>query len=139
MDGSALLLLTVPMAQSYLGAKLGPAMKLCAHVDQLKQLYASLFAPCLPYAEEPFASLSELLPPVEPISLPSSLPDGISSGVSDHPMADEPPPFVPPSIPVDGGHVDGPIAEGTSDAAAPLASLDKCLEEPGPPPPVGTR
>ena len=129
MDGSAFLLLTVPMAQSYLGAKLGPAMKLCAHVEQLKQIYASLFAPGLPYADEPLASLSELLPPVEPSSLlPSQSDLSPLADLVDHPMAEEPPSFVPPAPPVESGDTDVPAAEGTADAA-PGAPTEKPTEE----------
>ena len=133
MDGSAFLLLTVPMAQSYLGAKLGPAMKLCAHVEQLKQIYASLFAPGLPYADEPLMSLSELLPPVEPSSLPPTQSDlAPLADLMDHPMAEETPSFVlPPEPPVESGDTEALIAEAPADAA-PGEQTEKSTEEPSP-------
>ncbi|XP_034524824.1 sex comb on midleg-like protein 4 isoform X3 [Ailuropoda melanoleuca] len=37
IDGSALLLLKSDMIMKYLGLKLGPALKLCHHIDKLKQ------------------------------------------------------------------------------------------------------
>uniref|UniRef100_A0A8C2ZUT6 SAM domain-containing protein n=1 Tax=Cyclopterus lumpus TaxID=8103 RepID=A0A8C2ZUT6_CYCLU len=37
IDGDALLLLKSEMMMKYLGLKLGPALKLCYHVDRLKQ------------------------------------------------------------------------------------------------------
>ncbi|XP_028902779.1 sex comb on midleg-like protein 4 isoform X2 [Ornithorhynchus anatinus] len=37
IDGSALLLLKSDMVMKYLGLKLGPALKLCYHIDKLKQ------------------------------------------------------------------------------------------------------
>ncbi|XP_053566578.1 sex comb on midleg-like protein 4 isoform X3 [Bombina bombina] len=38
IDGNALLLLKSDMVMKYLGLKLGPALKLCYHIDKLKQL-----------------------------------------------------------------------------------------------------
>lgn len=37
IDGNALLLLKSDMIMKYLGLKLGPALKLCYHIDKLKQ------------------------------------------------------------------------------------------------------
>lgn len=37
IDGDALLLLKSEMMMKYLGLKLGPALKLCYHIDRLKQ------------------------------------------------------------------------------------------------------
>ncbi|XP_074043388.1 sex comb on midleg-like protein 4 isoform X2 [Macrotis lagotis] len=37
IDGNALLLLKSDMMMKYLGLKLGPALKLCYHIDKLKQ------------------------------------------------------------------------------------------------------
>lgn len=37
IDGNALLLLRSDMIMKYLGLKLGPALKLCYHIDKLKQ------------------------------------------------------------------------------------------------------
>ncbi|XP_062043627.1 sex comb on midleg-like protein 4 [Lepus europaeus] len=37
IDGNALLLLRSDMIMKYLGLKLGPALKLCYHIDRLKQ------------------------------------------------------------------------------------------------------
>ncbi|KAK2114152.1 hypothetical protein P7K49_008418 [Saguinus oedipus] len=37
IDGNALLLLRSDMVMKYLGLKLGPALKLCHHIDKLKQ------------------------------------------------------------------------------------------------------
>lgn len=37
IDGNALLLLKSDMVMKYLGLKLGPALKLCYHIDRLKQ------------------------------------------------------------------------------------------------------
>ncbi|XP_012361380.2 sex comb on midleg-like protein 4 isoform X3 [Nomascus leucogenys] len=37
IDGNALLLLKSDMVMKYLGLKLGPALKLCYHIDKLKQ------------------------------------------------------------------------------------------------------
>lgn len=37
IDGNALLLLKSDVAMKYLGLKLGPALKLCYHIDRLKQ------------------------------------------------------------------------------------------------------
>ncbi|XP_008703200.1 sex comb on midleg-like protein 4 isoform X6 [Ursus maritimus] len=37
IDGNALLLLKSDMVMKYLGLKLGPALKLCHHIDKLKQ------------------------------------------------------------------------------------------------------
>ncbi|KAB1275785.1 Sex comb on midleg-like protein 4 [Camelus dromedarius] len=37
IDGNALLLLKSEMIMKYLGLKLGPALKLCYHIDKLKQ------------------------------------------------------------------------------------------------------
>lgn len=37
IDGNALLLLKSDMIMKYLGLKLGPALKLCFHIDRLKQ------------------------------------------------------------------------------------------------------
>ncbi|KAM4866535.1 sex comb on midleg-like protein 4 isoform 1-T1 [Thomomys bottae] len=37
IDGNALLLLRSDMMMKYLGLKLGPALKLCYHIDKLKQ------------------------------------------------------------------------------------------------------
>uniref|UniRef100_A0A8C6M7E9 SAM domain-containing protein n=1 Tax=Nothobranchius furzeri TaxID=105023 RepID=A0A8C6M7E9_NOTFU len=37
IDGNALLLLKSDMIMKYLGLKLGPALKLCFHIDKLKQ------------------------------------------------------------------------------------------------------
>lgn len=37
IDGKALLLLRSDMMMKYMGLKLGPALKLCYHIDRLKQ------------------------------------------------------------------------------------------------------
>ncbi|KAG7247344.1 hypothetical protein CRUP_022827, partial [Coryphaenoides rupestris] len=37
IDGDALLLLKSEMMMKYLGLKLGPALKLCYHIDRLRQ------------------------------------------------------------------------------------------------------
>uniref|UniRef100_A0A3Q3WBD6 SAM domain-containing protein n=1 Tax=Mola mola TaxID=94237 RepID=A0A3Q3WBD6_MOLML len=37
IDGNALLLLKSDVIMKYLGLKLGPALKLCYHIDKLKQ------------------------------------------------------------------------------------------------------
>lgn len=49
IDGNALLLLKSDMIMKYLGLKLGPALKLCYHIDKLKQTKfwkpATIFSP----------------------------------------------------------------------------------------------
>lgn len=52
IDGDALLLLKSEMMMKYLGLKLGPALKLCYHIDRLKQ--SRLWSD----AEEPITSLT---------------------------------------------------------------------------------
>ena len=37
IDGRALLLLRSDMIMKYMGLKLGPALKLCHHIERLKQ------------------------------------------------------------------------------------------------------
>lgn len=37
IDGKALLLLRSDMIMKYMGLKLGPALKLCYHIERLKQ------------------------------------------------------------------------------------------------------
>jgi len=44
IDGQALLLLTLPTVQEYLELKLGPAVKLCHHVEQIKSAFFQQYA-----------------------------------------------------------------------------------------------
>lgn len=61
IDGNALLLLKSDMIMKYLGLKLGPALKLCYHIDKLKQ---SRF-----WSADPGSSVAAIVP--LPLSLPS--------------------------------------------------------------------
>ncbi|CAC5406656.1 Scm-like with four MBT domains protein 1,Scm-like with four MBT domains protein 2 [Mytilus coruscus] len=44
IDGQALLLLTLPTVQEYLELKLGPAIKLCHHIEQIKLAFFQQYA-----------------------------------------------------------------------------------------------
>ena len=44
IDGQALLLLTLPDVQEHLDLKLGPAVKLCHHVERVKVAFYEQFA-----------------------------------------------------------------------------------------------
>ena len=44
IDGQALLLLTLPAAQEHLDLKLGPAIKLCHHIERVKIAFYEQFA-----------------------------------------------------------------------------------------------
>ncbi|KAK6175906.1 hypothetical protein SNE40_014282 [Patella caerulea] len=44
IDGQALLLLTLPTVQEHLGLKLGPAIKLCHHIERVKIAFYETFA-----------------------------------------------------------------------------------------------
>ena len=44
IDGQAMLLLTLPDVQEHLDLKLGPAVKLCHHVERVKVAFYEQFA-----------------------------------------------------------------------------------------------
>ena len=44
IDGQALLLLTLPTVQEYMELKLGPAIKLCHHIERVKVAFFEQYA-----------------------------------------------------------------------------------------------
>lgn len=59
IDGNALLLLKSDMIMKYLGLKLGPALKLCYHIDKLKQ--TKFWKPCALYPPNPTVHLRRFM------------------------------------------------------------------------------